>query len=281
MNVNFSFKPFIFLILLLVLCLEEGAMSRQYLSDEKLYFIENGKVYHHFGSENGEPLENADANSFKVFDLTEFKYNYSIRLAGDKNGFYLARDFVPYKDAHKVKVLAPYNHGDCTHLFVHENKLYKINQNEKKTEEITGNFKVPELKYYPSSHQNGSPKYFKDSKAVYFYRIYENRMAELKNAELKSFAAYNSSDHFNAYWAKDDKTVFFEEKVIQKADPVSFKYMGSGYALDKRAIYFLSNAGYFEIPNSDPATFSEVDSEDNSFDAMDKNHRYLNGRVVR
>ena len=75
---------------------------------------------------------------------------------------------------------------------------------------------------------------------------------------------------------------------VANADSSTFTTLGGTldtlnpeYAKDKNSVYYLGGAGTPIVSGADPATFTLENPSDDSYDAQDKNHKYLNGQVVQ
>ena len=90
---------------------------------------------------------------------------------------------------------------------------------------------------------------------------YKKERTKIENADAQTFEILK-----DGCYAKDNKTVFYEEKPVNEADPNTFEVLSELIGKDK-------NSGFFEekkIPNSDGQTFK---NKDNIY-SKDKNNVY-------
>ena len=69
-------------------------------------------------------------------------------------------------------------------------------------------------------------------------------LIKLYNADVKTFTTINggSNDKIGDLYAKDNKQVYYEEKIITNADPKTFRVLGDLYSVDKANIYYKTKA---------------------------------------
>ncbi len=129
--------------------------------------------------------------------------------------------------------------------------------------------------------------YYKDKNSVYFWEGEVGGMNKIEEADIKTFL-YDS----NNYVGKDAQHVFFKGKLVNGADPQTLEaiagYNGNCvsipvYFKDKNSIYVQSCEGAYAplslVSGADVSSFQIVLGQD-SYDAQDKNHKYLNGQVL-
>jgi hypothetical protein len=143
---------------------------------------------------------------------------------------------------------------------------------------------------YPESFQvlniklsDGNFIYSKDSGHVYYDGF------PLPNIDSASVSVVPDDSSLNYIKDKNDVYLVGEDPVTGvgatdlSADPNTFKLLGSDgwgyYAEDKNRVYFW----VLPISGADLSTFAVVPSStyQSTYDAQDKNHKYLQGRVVQ
>jgi len=115
----------------------------------------------------------------------------------------------------------------------------------------------------------------------------------VKYADPDTFVFLLDKDRNPTDYAKDKDRVYntYLGTVIKKADAGSFVALNYWYGKDKNSVYSMTqngayDSGRFPIKGADPATFVAVTDPaycrgDCTFDAQDKNHRYLRGVIVQ
>ncbi len=125
--------------------------------------------------------------------------------------------------------------------------------------------------------------YRKDKDYVYMQSPQSSDLIILKGADPLTFTVLSSGDW--SEWAKDKNHIYCFWSVVNEADAASFRTFSSSsqYALDINSVYYTSGDGYEGtynlVADADPATF-KLSSTTNSYDAQDKNHKYLQGQVI-
>ena len=112
--------------------------------------------------------------------------------------------------------------------------------------------------------ENGNVYFRKPNFKDFQYKKYSRK---IENADAKTFKILK-----DGYYAKDNKTVFYEEKSINEADPNTFEVLSDIIGKDK-------NSGFFEekkIPNSDGQTFQKIES----LYSKDKNNVYYSDKKI-
>lgn len=105
-------------------------------------------------------------------------------------------------------------------------------------------------------------------------------------ADVATFSPIDDASGKSTDYSKDKAHVYLGTTVVMGADPATFSVVGgpyktSGgtqyyYAKDKRYVY----VNNLVIANADPATFAVV-SGSTTINARDKNHTYLDGRIIQ
>lgn len=243
-----------------------------------------GSFYRHLGDaiyfgkvQDGRRLD-ADPATFRVHGEDSFDFQYLTPLGADGDAFFLAWERIAFPGAHRARVLAPNNNGDCMYLIVSGAKLYRVNKNEKQVEPVAGDARVKKLEVVATGNRRVPPLYFKDDRAVYFYLLDENRLAKLPRADPESFRCETASYGFELYLGLDARRVYAGPNPIRGVHRPSFAYVGWVYAKDRRRVYVISNQEWSVLRGADPKTFQVVKGR--GIDAVDKNHQYKAGRVV-
>ena len=82
-------------------------------------------------------------------------------------------------------------------------------------------------------------------------------------------------------YAKDKATVYHRGTPIIGSDPSSFTILDNNYAIDSHAVYYLDTI----VTGADASTFVSNrlygTTDNDRYDAKDKNHEYLAGRRVQ
>lgn len=123
----------------------------------------------------------------------------------------------------------------------------------------------------------------KDASHVYF----NGESAEERwNIDVATFTSIG-----NAYYKDKDSVYHFSVDWAGKflnLDASTFEVLGEDYGRDKGGVYFLDwkydadQGGHYEMirmSEADPATFEIVEGQE-SYDAQDKDHKYLNGKIL-
>ncbi len=112
--------------------------------------------------------------------------------------------------------------------------------------------------------------YAKDKSHVYYS---ESSLEEITNADPESFVALDDEI------AKDSLHVFVNGEVVEGMDPNTLSILHRSYIKDTSHVYYLDGNANI-VPDADPATFFGVKEPYYSYDARDKNHLFLNGKIV-
>lgn len=246
---------------------EQLGQSRYYLKGKTVYYLEDGKT----------PLAAADAATFVPHIRCPHPYRYGIALAADKNAFYLHEGRIPFRGASKSKLIACFSHGDCMHLVLHRDTLYRINQNEKSVQRVATVGKG--LAPIATGDDAIAPGYLRDGKRVYFYDIHKNKLRALDQVSRPHFEAHAARYSFTLHWGRDGRRVYVGHQRIRGADARSFQYLGWVYAKDKARVYRLSSENepaWFAIPDADPKSFRPVKGR--GIDACDDKRCYSLGK---
>jgi hypothetical protein len=91
-----------------------------------------------------------------------------------------------------------------------------------------------------------------------------------------------AKDNAHVYWfdiVGNDEPLKAKVEVLPGADPYTFDPRVGGYAytMDKSHVYY----DWFLVPGADPQTFTEIAGNLREYDAQDKNHKYLLGKIVQ
>jgi hypothetical protein len=253
--------------------------DRTFLGVEKHYYIENGAVFYSSGDSPGEPLA-ADAATFRAFDLTPFAYKYAKTLAADKNGFFVQKNFIASPNAHTAEVIFPYNDGNAICMVRVAKKIFLIDQNEKRLKELKTEGDPSQFRALPTGVSTSESRYFVDSKFAYFLEPYKYELTKLDVDDLEKFNPSAFRDGDQVYRFKTSKGVYQGSKILPGADPATFKFGSMGYGFDRDHVYWLGGGGW-PVEGADLATFHELRSSEDGFDAEDKNQSYRSGRPAK
>ncbi len=75
-------------------------------------------------------------------------------------------------------------------------------------------------------------------------------------------------------WATDGTKIYFNDKILP-AEIESFSIIGNGYSKDRKHVYYRDKP----VKHADMPSFKVV-FPPGSYDATDKNHKYLYGKIV-
>jgi hypothetical protein len=160
------------------------------------------------------------------------------------------------------------------------------------------------------TRQWGTHSYSKDKNRVYYAACGDDGcgVSVIVGADPRTFTVVHSiPTEMNGY-AKDGRNVYFDANVVAGADPDTFTFLGAttynsgDYFKDKGHVYWFSALNDNAAPlleGVDASSFvlasSSLETKDPSlvlaqtiscgqgclFDAQDKNHKYLNGRIAK
>ncbi len=122
----------------------------------------------------------------------------------------------------------------------------------------------------------------KNCKCAYDINLSDSlKLTHIKNQFYKSASGHIYDKTFSA--TPDGEKTYFNGYLPQEVDPMTFEVLqGSWYAKDKNRIYFyrpMSGGMYmFIMEEADYKTFRPM--EEDSWNAMDKNHFYDMGSIV-
>ena len=132
------------------------------------------------------------------------------------------------------------------------------------------------------SLDQSSPYFLKDSQSVYTHDVPDDKYRKIQDADPNTFVVLSVWD-YNVAYSKDKNSVFYKDKVVTGADTKTFvalKFSNESpflYGKDAHNVY----AGIDIIPDADPATFVSSSADLEKYDAEDKNHKYLKGKIVQ
>lgn len=250
--------------------LKQLDQSRYYLKGKIVHYLADGKT----------PLAAADAATFVPHIRCPHPYRYGIDLAADKNAFYLHGKRILFGRASKSKLVACFSNGDCMHLVLHGDTLYRINENAKRVQRVAtvGKGIAP----VATGDDAIAPGYFRDGKRVYFYDIHNNKLQALDDVSRAHFQGHVARYSFSLYWGQDGRLVYVGHQRIRGADAKSFEYLGWVYAKDSSRVYQLradTEPGWFAIAGADPKSFHPVKGR--GIDACDNKRCYSRGKPAR
>lgn len=111
----------------------------------------------------------------------------------------------------------------------------------------------------------------------------------LKGIDIETFQVYPGTnyakDKESVYYPIEVKCVdyencgvcYYDKVIVERADPATFKYLGSDYATDGKFAYFRG----LLIKEADGATFEVVNCPKPLFFAKDKNSVYMHNKVFK
>jgi hypothetical protein len=105
--------------------------------DSKYHRVEQAIYFAQPGAEKFR-LRGVDPASFVAFPDSAFDFAYRSSLAADRGGFFQSAERIPFPNAHRARLLAAFNNGDCSFLFSHTNRLFRINHNQHRVEPVAG-----------------------------------------------------------------------------------------------------------------------------------------------
>ena len=119
----------------------------------------------------------------------------------------------------------------------------------------------------PNTFQYVGGGYSKDASNVYWW------YHQVLGADPKSLVLVDEY----AVYAKDDHQIYIGQYPIHLSfDVKTFVHLSSGYFKDSKNVYWGENDGIGIMKDADSATFSLISGR-GTYDAQDKNHKYLNG----
>ncbi len=280
--------------LALVLSAQPGApVTRTYFNTGKSprYFLEAGRVLYGTVEGPGEPLDQANPKTFRAFDVDALHFDYASKLAADDQAFFVGPKRIAFPGAASAKLLAAFNDSQCPFLMSAQGKLLRIDESGGSVHPVPGAPAADGLEaLVPRGRGEGSGlakrRYLRLGQRVFYVHLDgftppPLSLVELPEVDGAHFQAMATEGHDPVSWGTDGVRVFVGARVLEGAEPRSFTYVGSGYAKDQARVFFLREGSGHAIPGADPASLKEVMSEDNSFDAMDHEERYLGGEVAK
>jgi hypothetical protein len=157
------------------------------------------------------------------------------------------------------------------------------------------------LKLDPATFKHVGRKYFKDAKKVVFvdydragrpsvvtlentdpetfisleivYNVDPETGMQRDTAEIMSYGAIELYRHA-AHYTKDKNHVWFENKIMEHADPATFEFISPEYTKDKNHVYYEGKL----VEGADPGTFKEAASL--GYQWMDNKNTYESGKKV-
>lgn len=243
------------------------ALNGTFASDESHVFFRN------------EVIPSADVKSFQVLESSYAKdsknvYYLNVTIPGADPNTFTFIDYIFAKDAQRVYYfLSPIIGADPNTFEALEGEYGKDSQHV----------------FAASCFNEGSPdcvaildgadpatfiafnsSYAKDRSHVYYS---ESSLEEITNADPESFVALDDGI------AKDSLHVFVNGEVVEGMDPNTLSILHRSYIKDASHVYYLDGSVNV-VPDADPATFFGVKESYYSYDARDKNHLFLNGKIV-
>lgn len=133
--------------------------------------------------------------------------------------------------------------------------------------------------------------YAKDKNYAYYLG------SKIDNADGETFEVIYSGDSNGCHteddiintatgFAKDKNNVYQYNKIIDNLDSFSFEYLENRYIKTKNGIFINDYPKIEQIEEADTQTFKTVKFEDSpsyvnsEYDAMDKNYKYKNGKII-
>ena len=212
----------------------------------------------------------ADPDTFFVLDSQGYAKD-AVRVYYEVDSSDLSDSFTPIVGADS-KTFTSIGHKyakDAHHVFL---KGKMIEGADAPTFTFVG---IPKATFNPYMY------YTKDSRNVYF----EGGM--LSGADPQTFVFIPDMGNDMSLYAKDKNHVYdtYIGTLVEGADPESFVVLNSIYAKDKKNVYsgdphVIDDTGMFPIKGADPSTFVLVKGNP-SYDARDKNHKYLRAEVIQ
>ena len=233
---------------------------------------------------NGKALNVRDKSTFKILGRSD---SWETRWAKDKyNGYYFEGGVITgidYATFHPIEAKIPIQSGDYA---ADKYKVFFRNQEIPDADPVTFrevDFYIGQDKY--RAYQKEKPTQIKDytkltQLGMLMYsdgiNIYDSDFHILPNADVFTF------EHISDNWYKDNKYVWWGNKLVAGANPMTFcpvtvtSYAGGShgdynYGKDEKNVYFQDSI----ILGADAASFEKIDFPDgDSWTVFDRNRVY-------
>lgn len=245
------------------------------------YYSANGKIYYGLeGWFTGE-MGNIDLPTFSVSSITR------ARNAKDKNNVYFDGSILEGADPISFTVLNKFYGKDANHVFYYDDIVVGANPKDFVILDVDdGRLGRDDAHVYYGGNEvpNADPATFVVLNRVYSKdknHVFMGFKKIIIDADPKGFRIFSEDGEYG----KDNSHVYFEDKMIQGADPVTFSILveniptnssrgpTTGYSKDKNHMYYEDRV----IVDADINSFS---FDDGYGLARDKNHRYDRGYTL-
>ena len=222
---------------------------------------------------NGKSFEVKDVASLELIDHVFLKDKYQV---------YCNRVAVPGSDPATFKDIAEYYFKDKNNVYTYRNDGDLVILPCKKESFSVIEYpysKDAEGVYHEDKKITGANvtsfiklenEYAKDKNAAYFKNL------KIEGADVLSFVVdkgyENTTDE--SYFAKDKNLVYNRNLPLKDVDVISFQALKQGYTKDKSHVYYNQKV----VKGADPLTFECFGLQVGGADSKDKNHQYLEGK---
>ncbi|VAW70286.1 hypothetical protein MNBD_GAMMA10-3234 [hydrothermal vent metagenome] len=256
------------------------------------YSVARGKAFY-----DGKQIENSDGHSFEILEGGNHR-SFENEYAKDKSHAYYRGEVVEGIISHDIHKLTMHSDRYGYDTYWHNNKQV-IYSGEVLTDANPDNFSdfegFREWAYSINNEQyivyHSGTRLPAVDKLTFiplnsFIAKDKNKILEkdkqiLAEADAASFELLDDHD-----FGRDNKHVYYlatkQPFAINNADPVSFVSLNRGYFKDRNNVYYVHQYESVELLEQVDVTSFQVtgyDDESKS-EARDKNHLYLNGKVV-
>lgn len=169
-------------------------------------------------------IVNADPDSFHVLNWDDF-------FSKDRNNVYFGRKPVSSIDITTFEVLGAYYGKDKEHVYYEG--------------DVIAGADPKSFSVFAESKQYG-----KDNKNVYYQKEIFQEVVDVESFVLIDVLAFAAKDKYKVY------SLLYPKKILEEADPETFKFINYTYAKDKTNVY---NFLYSRIvKKADPETFKNI-----------------------
>ena len=233
-------------------------------------------------------LNNADPESFVEIDdsktyTTPGGGAYRLAYGYDKNRVYYESRTLEGADPATFEIMDCGYSKDANNIYRFSDKKDNI---DLETFTVIGNLHYPfaydkNHVYFENSIVEGADPatfemmalgYSKDAKHAYWCNVY--KVIPINKADPKTFVVVENTDPWPTAFAYDKNHVYFENRIIEDANPKTFEVMGCGYSRDTNNVYRYSN----KIRKADPETFTVMKTANFAYD---KNYLHFVGKKLK
>lgn len=233
------------LLLSLVGCKSTSNSYRYKIEEHNVYWVEPAKLNKRVNVDY--KIQRADPNSFQTFA--------DIQYAKDKNYAYYYGKPIPFAKGRTFDYIGAKFYRDENHVYYWKDIISGAEPDK---------FKLI------SGHSEYGDSLAKDDEYVY---INDKKFKPCHISTITPVYNLDAKHHYN--WLKDDECVYYEDKLIDGADPFSFKALNMSYSLDIKYVYYENRI----VPGADPKTFKAYTYR-KKFNGKDENSCYIRAQNV-